>query len=106
LFLEEVEPTFLVFEFSTGRKFFIKLEPFLNAENLEKIAFWFDQISDVYFTEEIRGLLDIRKFNPALLDDTHGLARFLNFNCKTLGCYEYEAFNQVKTQFSSLTYIL
>lgn len=98
LFLDNHEPIFLVFEFSDARKFFIQLDPFLNARNLEKLVFWIDQISGVFFDEEIRGgLLDLYKFSPELLAllDSHGLGKLLQFHCKIFGCYEYEAFNKV-----------
>ena len=62
LFLDETEPTFLLFEFASSRKFFVQLEPFLNRANGEHIVFWLHQVANVFFEEEIRGLLDMRKF--------------------------------------------
>lgn len=62
LFLDETEPTFLLFEFASSRKFFVQLQPFLNRVNVEYVVFWLHQVANVFFEEEIRGLLDMRKF--------------------------------------------
>ena len=99
--LDKPEPTFLLFEFENGRKFYIEFGPFLNAQNAGSVLFWLGQMANVFFEEEIRGLLDIRKFSPELLEllESNGLGKLLFFRCKTFGCYEYEAFDQLSVNF-------
>ncbi|KAI3418880.1 hypothetical protein GPALN_007978 [Globodera pallida] len=94
LFLNETEPTFLLFEFTSGRKFFVQIGPFVTSQNVANLVFWLQQISDVFFEEEIRGM---PKFSAQFLEwiKRNEFDQILRLRCKTFGCYEFEPFDQV-----------
>uniref|UniRef100_A0A914GU51 F-box domain-containing protein n=1 Tax=Globodera rostochiensis TaxID=31243 RepID=A0A914GU51_GLORO len=99
LFLNETEPTFLLFEFTSGRKFYVQIGPFITSQNVANLVFWLQQISDVFFEEEIRGM---PKFSAQFLEwiRRNEFAQIIRLRCKTFGCYEFEPFDQLDVQFN------
>ncbi|KAL3096975.1 hypothetical protein niasHS_002691 [Heterodera schachtii] len=99
LFLNETEPTFLLFEFVSGHKFFVQIGPFVTAQNAASLIFWLHQISEVFFEEEIRGM---PKFCPRFLEwlNLNKLDQILRLRCKTFSCCDYEPFDQLDVQFN------